>query len=394
MSALRKGSTPRALACVIGSMDLVRPLGLAGIRSAVVAPPEDVVRWSRFTAVTLPWADPWREPERLLEVLLEFGRRQPVSPVIYYEGDWDLLLVSRERERLRPWFRFVIPDAGLVENLVDKERFRALGDRLDLPVPPSRPLGPGTSEGDDRLTFPVVVKPLTRQDVEWAPLAKGAKALLVNTPDELREISSRLSERGVRALAQTAVLGPETRVESYHAYVDEAGVIVGEFAGRKLRTYPIVHGFSTALVITDNEEVIATGRDLVTRMGLRGVAKLDFKRDDSGRLWLLEVNPRFNLWHHLAAKAGVNLPALVYGDLFGLPRPPVPRARPGVRWIYHRHDASAAKAVGIPLHRWLPWALAAEAKSTVSLDDPLPILMGVGARLAARLGIGPRAHRS
>jgi D-aspartate ligase len=374
-------------------MDLVRPLGLAGIRSAVVAPPEDVVRWSRFTATTLPWADPWREPERLLDVLLEFGERQPVPPVIIYEGDWDLLLVSRERERLRRWFRFVIPDSGLVEDVVDKERFRALADRLELPVPPSRTLGPETPEPDDLgLTFPAIVKPLTRQNVEWEPLAKGAKALIAHTPDDLREIGSLLAEHGVRAIAQTAVPGPETRIESYHTYVDEAGAIVGEFAGRKLRTYPIVHGFSTALTLTDNEDVIATGRDLVTRMGLRGVAKLDFKRDDSGRLWLLEVNPRFNLWHHLGAKAGVNLPALVYGDLVGLPRPPVPRARPGARWIYHRHDARAARAAGIPLRRWLPWALASEAKSTVSLDDPLPIVMGTAARLGARLGVGPRGR--
>jgi predicted ATP-grasp superfamily ATP-dependent carboligase len=391
---MSKGSRQKALACVIGSMDLVRPLGLAGIRSAVVAPPMDVVRWSRFTAARLPWADPWREPERLLEVLLEFGERQPVPPVIYYEGDWDLLLVSRERDQLWKWFRFVIPDGDLVEDLVDKERFRVLAARLDLPVPPSRLLGPETPDGDDAgLAFPAVVKPLTRQNVEWAPLAKGAKALLVNTPDELREMSSRLSERGVRALAQTAVLGPETRVESYHAYVDETGAVVGEFAGRKLRTYPIVHGSSTALILTDNEDVIATGRDLVSRMGLRGVAKLDFKRDDSGRLWLLEVNPRFNLWHHLGAKAGVNLPALVYRDLVGLPRLPVPRARPGVRWIYHRHDAGAARAAGIPFHRWLPWALASEAKSTISLDDPLPILMGAAVRVGGRLGIGPRRSR-
>jgi D-aspartate ligase len=375
-------------------MDLVRPLGLAGIRSAVVAKPADVVRWSRFTAATLPWADPWGEPERLLEVLLEFGRRQPVPPVVYYEGDWDLLLVSRERERLRPWFRFVIPDSDLIEDLVDKERFRALADRLELPVPPSRPLVPERSADDDlELTFPVVVKPLTRQDVEWEPLAKGAKAILANSPNELREIGARLAEQGVRAIAQTAVLGPETRVESYHAYIDEAGLIVGEFAGRKLRTYPITHGMSTALVTTDREDVIATGRDLVARMGLRGVTKLDFKRDDSDRLWLLEVNPRFNLWHHLGAKAGVNLPALVYRDLVGLPRPRVPRARPGVRWIYHRHDANAARAAGIPLHRWLPWAVASQAKSTVSLDDPLPILMGAAARLGAPLGIGPRGRR-
>ena len=54
------------------------------------------------------------------------------------------------------------------------------------------------------------------------------------------------------------------------------------------------------------------GRTLVQRLGLRGVAKFDFKRAADGRLFLLEVNPRFNLWHHPGALAGVNLPALVF----------------------------------------------------------------------------------
>jgi hypothetical protein len=64
---------------------------------------------------------------------------------------------------------------------------------------------------------------------------------------------------------------------------------------------------------------------------LTGGAKLDFKSAPDGRLLLLEINPRFNLWHHLGAVAGVNLPALVYADLVGLPRPATRPARAGAR---------------------------------------------------------------
>ena len=45
----------------------------------------------------------------------------------------------------------------------------------------------------------------------------------------------------------------------------------------------------------------------MTRLGLKGLVKLDFKRADDETLHLLEVNPRFSLWHHLGAVAGVNL---------------------------------------------------------------------------------------
>ena len=99
---------------------------------------------------------------------------------------------------------------------------------------------------------------------------------------------------------------------------------------------------------------------------------MDFKRDAEGRLWLLEVNPRFNLWHHPGALAGVNLPALVWADAAGRRRPPSGPARPGVRWC-HVNDAAAARDAGIPLARWLAWAWRCDAKANFAWDDPVPV---------------------
>ena len=367
------------LACVLGSMDLVRPLGLAGIRCAAVAPPHAPARYSRFTDAVVEWVDPWTHAEELVERLLEFGSAQPERPVLFYEEDRDLLLVSRQRERLRGAFRFVVARAELVEDLVDKARFRALAERLDLPVPRALELQPArATPGEVDLRFPLIVKPLTRRGFErWQPLARAGKAMHVETPDALVALWPRLAEADVPVLAQEAVPGPETRVESYHAYVDESGETVAEFTGRKLRTRPREYGFSTALAITSAPEVLELGRALVTRLELTGVAKLDFKRAPDGRLHLLEVNPRFNLWHHPAALAGVNLPALVYDDLTGRPRRTTNSARAGVQWCYHLHDALAARENGVPLRRWLPWALRADAKSDLAWDDPLPFIRGV-----------------
>jgi D-aspartate ligase len=383
-----------AIACVIGSMDLVRPLGLAGISCAVVVEAGDVAAYSRFTRDVVRLADPSLEPELLLERLLRYADGQAEPPILYYGQDTDLLFVSRHRERLRRRFRFVIADAGLVDDLVDKERFGALARRLDLPVPAA--VCVDVSAAPPRkldLKFPVVVKPAARERGNWAAVADGAKALGAATEAELRGIWSRLARERLKVLVQELIPGPETRVESYHVYVDADGQTAGEFTGRKIRTHPPAYGETTALEITDAHDVAELGRDATRRLGLRGVAKLDFKRDASGRLHLLEVNPRFNLWHHPGAKAGVNLPALVYADLVGLPRPRPRSARAGVRWIYHGHDARSARAQGVPLRRWLPWAISTEAKSNVALDDPLPVLMGAMFRAGARLGRGPRGPR-
>jgi predicted ATP-grasp superfamily ATP-dependent carboligase len=370
--------TERRIACVIGSMDLVRPLALAGIRSVAVCPRGAPASFSRHVVGTLPWTDPWERPDELVDALLGWARAQDEPPLLLYEEDRDLLLVSRARDRLASAFRFLLPERELVEDCVDKGRFAALAERLSLPVPRARRLGDGAAEA---LAFPLLVKPLTRRGFDrWRAASGGAKAVLVRDADEL----APLEATGLELLAQEAVPGPETRVESYHAYVSAAGEILGEFTGRKIRTRPARNGISTALELTDAEDVGALGRDVTRRLGLVGVLKLDFKRDDGGTLRLLEANPRFTLWHHLGAVAGVNLPALVAADLNGARPASVARARPGTTWCFHLVDAVAAHEQGVPLHRWVWFAARCDAISTLAWDDPLPFFRGVAWRWLAR----------
>lgn len=375
---------PSPLACVLGGIEVVRPLALAGIRSVVVAQPGDPARFSRHTVSVIDWIDPWKHPDALLERLLEFALAQRDQLILFYDGDWELLLVSRERERLAKAFRFVVAAPELVEDLVDKSRFQVLSERLALPVPQAFRL----SSGDDvtpaaGLRFPVIVKPLTRQHATWRPIV-GAKAARVDSLRALESLWTTLAAAGVDVLVQELVPGGEDRIESYHVYVDVDGRIAGEFAGRKLRTYPAVYGYTTALEITDRRDVLELGRDLVARLRLEGVAKFDFKRDSEGELHLLEVNPRFSLWHHPGARAGVNLPELVYRDLAGLPRPPARPARAGVRWCSLPNDARAARAEGVTFWRWLRWLAQCEAISAFSWSDPLPLLRGALWRLGRR----------
>ena len=126
---------PRPLACVMGDMDLLRPLGLARIPCVVVARPGAAPRFSRFARAALPWVDTWEHADEQVDTLMRFASRQSQPPVLFYQEDRDLLLVSRHRERLRSAFRFPIGDATVVEDLVDKGRFQALARRLNLPVP-------------------------------------------------------------------------------------------------------------------------------------------------------------------------------------------------------------------------------------------------------------------
>jgi predicted ATP-grasp superfamily ATP-dependent carboligase len=373
---------------VLGEIDLVRALGAAKIPCAVAAVPGDPATYSRHAQDMVEWFDPWDESDRMLSSLLDWGRKQDDKPVLYYNGDHDLLLVSRHRERLAEHFRFVIGERELVEDLVDKERFRDLAVKLDLPVPVNVSFdAASSSESEPDVPYPAVLKPATRRDDIWAPVSGGKKAVRVDDAAELRELWPSLLGQG-RMIAQSLIEGDESRIESYHVFADESGKILCEFTGRKIRTLPALFGDTTSLEITEESDVAELGRDLVARMNLTGVAKFDFKRDDDGRLWLLEINPRFNLWHNAGAVAGANIPAAVYRHLTDGTAWSC-KARPGVTWCHPTKDAKAARAAGIGTTSWMRWVAGTDAKWGMSARDPMPFVRGVLIRrLKKKLGRG------
>jgi D-aspartate ligase len=384
-TAAEPGGREGPLACVVGGIDLVRSLGLAGIRCAVVAPEGSALFHSRYAERILP-VDVERE-EVLIESLVRFGTGQARRPVLYFDEDTHLLMVSRHRKRLAAAFRFTLPDAELIEKLVDKGRFQEMAEAMSLPVPRARRLHPTPATPELDLQYPFIIKPLTRLE-SWKSIAQSSKAIRVDRPTELHAVWPSLWPAGIELLAQELIPGPETRIESYHVYVDDQGQIAGEFTGRKIRTYPAVYGHSSALTVTDSRgeaaDVAALGAQVSARIGLRGVAKFDFKRAPDGSLHLLEINARFNLWHHLGAAAGVNLPALVYADLTGRARPPPSAVRPGVCWCRVDQDRLAAREAGLSTASWLAWVARCEARS-ISVADPMPFLMPRLARLKRML---------
>ena len=317
---LRRSDKP--IARVIGGMDLLRALALGGIPSAVVAKDGEVSRYSRFTVAVLKARDPWSESEQLVDRLLRFAETQAERPVLYYDGDGSLLLVSRYRARLQEAFRFVVAERELVEELTDKARFRALSEKVGLPVPPSFVLSASDASAPSRsdLQFPVILKPRARPMARWRPLGRGAKAVKVESATALLQLWPRIAELGCDVVAQQLVPGPETSIESYHAYIDDEGEIVGDFTGRKIRTYPADYGYSTAVEVT---------------------------------------------------------------------------ARAGVCWYALADDARATRQAGVPLRRWLWWALRCEAKWAFAWDDPMPFLRGVvGPRLSRLLRLPGRRRAS
>jgi predicted ATP-grasp superfamily ATP-dependent carboligase len=392
MSRNSRVRLPRAV--VLGGgvnlIEVVRSLALAGVASAVVAPDHDAARLSRHATAITTWN--WSEPRAasrdgdLVERLIAYAVRQPAPPPLLFTSDEALLFVCRHGGRLGTAFRFAIADADTVEAVVDKVRFAALAGRLGLRVPRTHIVEPWVDAPPadaSGLGFPLIVKPYRRDRLWHESVATAKKAVAVHDERELADLWPRLAALSAPVVLQESVPGPESRLESYHVYVDRTGWTAGEFAGRKIRTLPPSYGHTTALAITDTADVIEQGRELIRALDLRGVAKVDFKRGPDGDLYVLEINPRFHLWHHAGAIAGVNIPALVYADLVDAPRPPAGPARPGVRWV-HPRDVLSARMADLSTWRWIRWAGGCEAKAFWTWNDPLPLIGAVISRIPRR----------
>lgn len=376
-----------------GALEVIRPLRLAGIRCAVVAAAGDPAGYAAGTRQLFDWD--WTKPQRahndtLANRLLAWAWTQPEAPTLFYSCDQALLFVSRHRHQLERGFRFVAPDAELVEALADKARFAVLAERMGLPVPESQLLAGQPRELPPDLSalgYPVVIKPdrrdRTSRDIA-NPSGLEVKAVVVDSSEQLDTVWPTLAGRGHTLLAQRYIPGGESAIESYHVYVDHSGNIAAEFTGAKIRTWPLERGFTTACAITDQNDLAWVGRDLVRLLNFRGVAKFDFKRGPDGQPHLLEINARPSLWHHPGARAGINIPATVYADLTGQPRPPSQdRRRRPVHWV-HPKDFLAARAAGQALSRWLWFVARARAKAFWYWRDPKPVLRAALTQLTHR----------
>ena len=369
-------------ALLLGDLDVAYPLRSAGIPVTVVRSRRD---WTRFSRAGIGWVERPDDPADLAATLVRAARSMPGPVVLFVQDDEPLQYVSDHRDELAPSLRFLLPDADVLDALLDKWAFQQLAERHGLPVPETRVVSTDTRDVAS-LAGPTLVKPL-RLRRSGTDVMNGSKAFVVADGEECLTLLRRLAPVHDRVLLQRLVPGPETRVESYHAYVDATGQVLAEFTGRKLRTVPAEFGYSTALITTLADDVRRLGRRVVGALNVRGFVKIDVKRGPDGRLWVLEVNPRTNLWHRLGAVAGCNLPVLAFHDLVGAPLvvAPPPTARPGVTWSRQPRDLFAAHDSGMSLRHYLPWLARCDAVTGLRLTDPWPFVRG---------GLLPHATRS
>lgn len=389
---------PRVPVLLLGGVNLVRSLGLAGIPVIVASHEADEPAFASRYCVgrcVLPSLDQDAAIDAIVTIgdrlTSRYGRRVPLM----YGSDDYLKLIYAHRERLQRYFLLVLNDPEVADALLVKDAFQSFAERRGLPVPPSlswEGQGPGSVAA---ASHPVLVKPSNKDGWHDSMLKKrlfhDAKALVFESGAQAAADPELALFRG-QLTVQRYIPGDDTCIWSFHGVADEKGVVLDSFIGRKLRTFPAYTGESSFIELDHDEELAALGADIAARLPLKGVFKMDFKKDPgTGRWYLLEINARFNLWHYLGTCNGVNLLRVAYEYTLEGKRPQSARDyRTSFRWLSFEYDLRAfleLHARGqLGLTRWLA-SLAGSRKvyNLFAWSDPGPWLSFWGHRFDRHL---------
>jgi len=334
-------------------LDIARSLGRRGIPVYGIDPCRSAVAGrSRYCRLVV-CPDPSRDEEAYVEFLLEWGRQQRQRAVLYPVSDETVLLCSRERERLRRYYAFVMPDHDRLVDLSTKARLARIASECAVPVPQTV-LPSNESEMlamAPHLDYPVLLKPVESsywhkpeiaERLRQGLLAGRPKVVVCSDPASLLCAYREIARFDPRMIVQALVPGPDQNLAYISFYLNRKSEPLAMFAGRKLRVIPPGFGSASYVQSFHDPDLVDVALRLLRGARFQGLGGLEFKRDSrDGRYKLIEFNTRFGMWDGLAVRCGVDTPYIAYADALGLEPEHQYAYREGIIWWDWQRDLRA-----------------------------------------------------
>lgn len=363
---------PSAVILGAGStaLALVRALGRKGVDVYGVGLSQFEVALSSRYCRRLGACDPQREPQRLLQLLTDFGRdaANDAKPVLYPSGDETVAFIAQHHEALRRHYRFSKLDPETATLFLDKAAFHAACLKHAVPTPKTffpktrRELG----ETAGQIEFPCVVKP--RVYHLWRSGHGLQKAVLCKCRSDLFSWGEQAGDRIQQFIVQEVVEGPEENIYVFAAYFDQTGRAHAPFVGQKVRQYPVGFGTTTMMRTAEAPDIAEMSTDFLQSLGYQGLCDVEYKLDSRDNTFrIIEVNPRLGRWYGIVEAAGRETMYASYLDLCGKTVPDQDGRAKRASWIFtcrdllslaknpRWHTADAVRSYTAP-RTWCIWA--------------------------------------
>jgi len=360
-----------------------RSLGRNGIDVYGLDYKKDIGFYSKYIKPRI-CPHPLKEEKKFIKYLIEFGKSIHERPIIFIASDDFLISVSRNREILKKYFIYNLPDRELIDKIMDKFKQYKLAKRAGIPVPntfyPEK--NEELNELKKILKYPVFIKAL---DVNsWRAKISGTiKGFVVKSESELVKKFSILFEKKVKAIVQEIIPGPDTNHFKVCVYISKKGELKLLFTLRKIRQNPTHFGVGCVVESINYSELEALGKKLFTSIDYKGTGSAEFKLDDiDGQLKLIEINSRFWQQNALAEICGMNFPLMNYQDLIGLKPDSINEFKENIKWINPYMDFDSylqyRKEKKMKFFSWLKSLRGKKVFSDCSFDDMKPGFYEIG----------------
>lgn len=303
--------------------------------------------WSRHARGQFRYTAPQRDANAFIADLVRVAAVEPGTLVLPMTERTTLPISAQRQALLDVGARLVLPDDATVQRAFDKTATTLLAESLGIAVPRTELLcgvpGAQSEALAQRLTFPVVLKAATSEEVDARRRVRATGApVYARDAREFAAAYADIARRSARVLVQEFVEGAGT---GYFALAAR-GLVRAEFAHRRIRDVRPTGSGSALRESAPLDPVIAeAGRRMLEALGWHGPAMVEFRVRSDGTPVFLEVNGRF--WTSLAlpVHAGVDFPRLVaelaeHGDVA-----PVASYRTGVRCRWFLGDVRHLLAV-------------------------------------------------
>ncbi len=300
------------------SLVALRSLGQRGMRVAAmeIVDSGNARAYSRIPAFSSRWCQQsFAAPgfEQGLEPFLTCLRQAietTGAAVLITSSDATLALIRQYREDIERCVNIALAKESALAIAVNKKRTLEIAHQLGIGVPRGIEVG-SVSEVEAavlELGLPVVIKPVeswlwgTQQGVRL--VCKVAKTL-----KEAQLAVEALIQQGGTTLFQQYLSGRRESVNLMYAH----DVIYARFAQWAKRTYPQLGGTSVyRQSIAIPSDIGEQAEHLVREIELEGYAEIEFRRDNTDKPYLMEINPRLSASVELAVRCGVDFPYLLY----------------------------------------------------------------------------------
>ena len=320
----------------------------------------------------------------LADMLAELGPKFSSKPVLFACQDKNVLIVAQNQHRLQQWYHIILPDADVVEMMMDKAAFYTFAQEKGLPIPTTFVL---QSQADaeraaTELNYPCIMKPPLRLS-EWSKHTK-AKAMISRNKEEMLALYARYHQWVDNLIVQDLILGDDLNHYTCNCYLDRRGEVLVTVTSRKLRQWQPKTGQACLAVEAHNETVERETIRLFQSVNYCGLGYLEMKQDDrSGNYYIIEPNIGRPTGRAAIAEAGgVEFLYTMYCDAVGLPLPANRQQKyEGVKWMHLLRDIQAAvyywRQGELTLREWRESVRGRKTYAIFSWRDPMPFLTAV-----------------